>query len=81
MDNLKMVSQEELAEILNCSSKNVTFLRGLGIIPAIKTGRNYMFTIKTIKCFFENYEGMDVSNLENAMVSKEIVNTRHSLSM
>ena len=81
MDTLKMISQEELAEILHCSAKNVTYLRELDIIPAIKTGRNYMFPIKSVQDFFTNYAGMDVSNLPSAMASKDIVNERKEMEM
>lgn len=76
MDDLRMITQEELKEILNCSESHITFLRELGIIPAIKTGRNYMFSPKAIQEFFDTYKGLDVSNRLSAMKSKELVQSR-----
>lgn len=76
MENLRMVTQEELTKLINCSENHVTFLRELGIIPAIKTGRNYMFSPVAIMNFFTEYAGLDVSNRIKAMQSKEIVESR-----
>ncbi len=44
MDSLQMLTQAQLMKLLNCSESHVTFLREMGIIPAIRTGRNYMFS-------------------------------------
>ncbi|MGX8833665.1 helix-turn-helix domain-containing protein [Amedibacillus sp. YH-ame6] len=76
MDDLRMITQEELRKILNCSESHITFLRELGIIPAIKTGRNYMFSAKAIQEFFDAYKGLDVSNRLSAMKSKELVQSK-----
>lgn len=76
MENLRMVTQEELTKLINCSENHVTFLRELGIIPAIRTGRNYMFSPIAIQKFFNEYAGLDVSNRVKAMHSKEIVESR-----
>lgn len=76
MTDLQMITQEQLTKILNCSESHVTFLRELGIIPAIKTGRNYMFSPQAIRNFFTDYEGLDVSSKVKAMYSKEIVESR-----
>ena len=76
MSELQMLTQEQLTKLLNCSESHVTFLRELGIIPAIKTGRNYMFSPQAIRNFFRDYEGLDVISKVNAMYSKEIVESR-----
>lgn len=76
MEDLQMITQEELTKILNCSESHVTFLRELGIIPAIKTGRNFMFSQRAIQNFFKKYEGLDVSSRVKAMQSKEIAESR-----
>ena len=78
MSELQMLTQEQLTKLLNCSESHVTFLRVLGIIPAIKTGRNYMFSPQAIRNFFRDYEGLDVSSKVKAMYSKEIVESRKS---
>lgn len=76
MEYLQMVTQAQLMKLLNCSESHVTFLREMGIIPAIKTGRNYMFSPISIRKFFNEYEGLDVSSRVKAIQSKEIVESR-----
>lgn len=76
MENLKMLTQVQVAKILNCSESHVTFLREMGIIPAIKTGRNYMVSPVAIDNFFKQYEGLDVSNRVHAIYSKDLVESR-----
>ena len=79
MDSLQMLTQAQLMKLLNCSESHVTFLREMGIIPAIRTGRNYMFSPVSIQNFFDDYAGLDVSNRIKAMRSKEIVESRKNL--
>lgn len=76
MENLKMMTQTQVAKILNCSENHVTFLRETGILPAIKTGRNFMFSPFALRNFYDQYEGLDISNRVKAMYSKEIVESR-----
>lgn len=70
VNSLKMLTQKEVAELLNTTKDNVSMLRRIGILPAIKTGRNYMFSQDVIRRFQEDYEGLDVSNLQEALASK-----------
>lgn len=76
MDDLQMITQSQLRKILKCSESHVTFLREVGIIPAIRTGRNYMFSPNAIHNFFIDYEGLDVSSKIKAIQSKHIVDAR-----
>lgn len=76
MKDIEMITQKKLAKLMHCSERNVTFLRELGIIPAIKIGRNYMFSPIAIQKFYDDYAGLDVSNRIKAMQSKEIVESR-----
>ena len=62
MNDLQMLTQEEVAELLHAHVTTVSMLREVGILPAIKTGRNYMFSQQTIRDFQVNYSGYDVSN-------------------
>ena len=48
-------------------------LREVGVIQAIKTGKNFMFTQDVILEFQTDYIGLDVSNRVNAMKSLKIV--------
>lgn len=76
MEDLQMITQTQLTKLLNCSESHVTFLREMQIIPAIRTGRCYMFSPIAIKKFFEDYSGMDVSSRIKAIQSKQIVDAR-----
>lgn len=76
MECLQMITQTQLKKMLNCSESHVQFLRELGIIPAIKTGRNYMFSPISIQNFYNDYEGLDVSSRVKAIQSKKIVESR-----
>lgn len=71
-----LITQEEMAEILHCHTTQVSMLREVGILPAIRTGKNYMFTMKTYNNFINNYEGLDVSNKLKAMEAKKQVYNR-----
>ena len=49
-----MLTQAQLMKLLNCSEGHVTFLREMGIIPAIRTGRNYMFSPRAVSFEYGN---------------------------
>lgn len=72
--NLKMLSINDVCEILNVSRQQITMLREIGIINAIKTGKNYMFTKEEIQRFQRDYVGYDISNREKALKAYNIVN-------
>lgn len=74
-----MITQAQLMKLLNCSESHVTFLREMGIIPAIRTGRNYMFSPIAISNFYTEYEGLDVSSRVKAIQSKQIVDARKKI--
>lgn len=76
MLELQMFTQEEVAEMLHAHLTTVTTLREIGILPAIKTGRNYMFTKEAILEFQKNYAGLDVSNRVKAIQAYQTVNDR-----
>lgn len=76
MNELKMLTQEEVAELLHAHISTITMMREIGVIKAIKTGRNFMFSVRAIVEFQEDYAGLDVSNLYKAIESKKIVDLR-----
>lgn len=73
MTDLQMLTQEEVATLLHTSVDNIAMLRRVGILPSIKTGRNYMFSQASIRRFQSDYEGYDVSSMESAKVAKHDV--------
>lgn len=74
MTDLKMLTQDEVATLLNVSRDQITMLREVGIIRATKTGKCYMFSQQEIKSFQELYKGLDVSNRVKALESYKKVN-------
>lgn len=80
MNDLRMFTQEEVANLLHAHVTTITMLREVGVIRAIKTGRNYMFSATEIVRFQDEYLGLDVSNRYKALESKEIVEKRREVS-
>lgn len=76
MTELQMFTQEEVAEILHAHVTTVTTLREIGILPAIKTGRNYMISKEDILAFQRDYKGLDVSNRVKAIEAFKKVQNR-----
>lgn len=74
MTDLKMLTQDEVSELINVSRDQITMLREVGIIRATKTGKCYMFSQQEIKSFQELYKGLDVSNKVKALESYKKVN-------
>lgn len=74
MEELKMLSQDEVAELLNTTRQHISILRDIGILRATKTGKGYMFSQQEIKEFQEQYKGYDVSNKFKAIESYKTVN-------
>ena len=70
MEELKMLTREEVAEFLHVHVNTVSMLREVGIIDGIKTGKNYMFPQKVIRAFQDDYIGLDVSNKNDFEVLK-----------
>lgn len=73
-NDLQMLTTEQVSECINASCQQVTMLREVGIIKAIKTGKNYMFPREQISKFLRDYVGLDVSNKKKAQEAYKIVN-------
>lgn len=74
MSDLQMLTQDEVATLLNSHRDTITMLREVGILRATKIGKCYMFSQAEIKHFQETYKGLDVSNRVKAIESYNIVN-------
>ena len=53
-----------------------TFFSNHIILPAIRTGKNYMITKESIMEFQKNYAGLDVSNRVKAIEAYRLVKNR-----
>ena len=76
MTDLRMYTQEEVAEMLHTHIGTITTLREIGILPAIRTGKNYMITKESIIEFQKNYAALDVSNRVKAIEAYRLVKNR-----
>lgn len=61
-ENLKMLTREDVADVLNVSPDQVTMFREQNVLQATRTGKNWMFSQKEVERFQEEYKGYDVSN-------------------
>jgi excisionase family DNA binding protein len=75
MSDLKMLTQDELGELLNVHRDSIVMLRETGVIQATKLGKCYMFSQEEIKRFQRDYKGYDVSNKVKALESYKKVNS------
>lgn len=73
-ENLKMLTQEEVADLCCTSVEIVAMWREIGILKATRTGKRYMFSQKEIERFQKDYRGLNVSNKVKALESARIVN-------
>lgn len=73
LENLKMVTQDEVAAIINVSKDNMQMLREEGLLEATKTGKCYMYSQEEILRFQRDYKGFDVSNRVKAREAKKRV--------
>lgn len=60
--NLKMLTMDEVADLMNTTRETLTMLRDIGIIRPIKIGKSYMFSQKEVARFQDEYIGCDLSN-------------------
>lgn len=67
MTELKMLTMDQVAELMNTTRDTVSMLREIGIIRAIKIGKCYMFSPKEIGRFQDEYVGCDLSNKVTAI--------------
>ena len=74
MDELKMLTVEEVADLLGMRVNHVHDLRKIGVLEPIRTGRCHMFSRASIMEFQELYKGKDVSNVKNAVIEMNEVN-------
>lgn len=75
MTDLKMLTREETSKLLNTSLATLDMLRDVGVLKAIKIGKNYMYSQYAIKQFQLDYEGYELSNLVTITDSYKQVST------
>lgn len=76
MDNLRMLTVDEVAELLHTSLTTLSYLRETGALKAIKTGKAHMYSQEAVRKFQLTYEGYDMDNLVNINASVEAVKSK-----
>lgn len=79
MEELKMLTREDVAKILHAHVNTVSMLMQVGVIQSVKVGKNYMFPKSVISSFQAEYLGLDCSNRQKAIESKNLVDQRKQL--
>ena len=79
MDDLKLFTREEVAELFNVHVATITMLKDAGVLSAIKIGKGYLFPKESIINFEYNYLNLDVSNMKKAIASRAIVESRDNI--
>lgn len=75
MENLRMLTVDEVAELLHTSLTTLSYLRETGALKAIKTGKAHM-SQEAVRKFQLTYEGYDMDNLVNINASVEAVKSK-----
>ena len=62
MNNLQMLTCDQVAEIFHVHKNQVNIWRETGILRGIRTGRNIMYSQDEIRAFQARFKGCDISN-------------------
>lgn len=73
LDNLKMLTTDDVAEIFNVHRNQVQMFKDQGILKGIRTGKNIMYSQEEILNFQRRFKGYNISNV------KEIKATIHAM--
>ena len=76
MNNLQMLTCEQVAEIFHVHKNQVNIWRETGILKGIITGRNIMYSQDEIRRFQARFNGLDISNRIHIKEALETLNER-----
>ncbi|WP_283650543.1 helix-turn-helix domain-containing protein [Dubosiella newyorkensis] len=74
LENLKMLTTNEVAEILNVHRNQVQMFKDQGILKGIKTGKNIMYSQREILEFQQKFKGYDISNVREIRKTIQAMN-------
>jgi len=77
IDNLKMLTCEDVANIFHVHKNQVNIWREMGILKGIRTGRNIMYSKMEIQAFQERFLGYDISNRTRIKETLEQMKIHH----
>ena len=74
MNNLQMLTCDQVAEIFHVHKNQVNIWRETGILKGIRTGRNIMYSQDEIRTFQARFKGCDISNRIHIKETLETLN-------
>lgn len=74
MNNLQMLTCDQVAEIFHVHKNQVNIWRETGILKGIRTGRNIMYSQDEIRAFQARFKGCDISNRIHIKETLETLN-------
>ena len=74
--SLKMLTREEVAELLQINKVSVTMLSEVGVLKPIRLGKRFMYSQEQLQRMQRDYAGMDLSNKFQAIQSMKEVERR-----
>ena len=74
MNNLQMLTCDQVAEIFHVHKNQVNIWRETGILKGIRTGRNIMYSQDEIRAFQARFIGCDISNRIHIKETLETLN-------
>ena len=63
IDEMRLLTQQEVAAILHCEAHKVTALRRTGLLKGAKFGKRWVYREKDVMDFVEKSIGIDYSDL------------------
>lgn len=65
--DLMCLNCQDLCIIFNCNKQQIALWRELGILPAIRTGKGFVYTQKDVRDFQMRCSGYDISNADHVL--------------
>jgi hypothetical protein len=75
INNLQMLTCDQVAEIFHVHKNQVNIWRETGILKGIRTGRNIMYSQDEIRAFQARFNGYDISNRTRIKETLERIKT------
>lgn len=61
----KLMTTEEMANYLHCSTHHITHLRQVGLIKGMRFGKRWLYACTEVERFVADSNGVDYSNFRN----------------
>ncbi|MCD7950574.1 MAG: helix-turn-helix domain-containing protein [Erysipelotrichaceae bacterium] len=75
--DLKMLTQEDVANLLHTTVETVAMYRETGLLQSIYIGKCYMFSPSEIYQFQQKYKGMDIRDKKKCLLVYQQVNNAY----